>query len=177
MAKEEQGETVSFGESLSAFICSDVFKNATVFAGVIVAVISVLTARSLARKKQAADLLFSSRNDDMLQKGLKHIREHHDAEDKNIRALADDAKYESDVCTAIRYVLNHFEHVSIGIKADIYDEQMLKDGWYNLVIGVYKKTRPLVEAIREKKQSNTLLQEFEWLAKRWEASPLKVRKS
>jgi len=90
--------------------------------------------------------------------------------------MADKSKYHSEECVAIRYVLNHFEHVSIGIQHDIYDEEMLRQGWHSLVVKVYEQTQPLIAAIREMKQSNTPLQEFEWLAKRWLAKPLKARK-
>jgi len=160
---------------LSDAIGSDFAKNSAVIIGVIVAFISVITARALARKKQAADLLFSARSDKGLQDGYKHIRDHHDASNKNIRAMAEQSNFESAECVAIRYLLNHFEVMSIGIQNGIYDERMLKQCWYGLVIDTYKKSLPLIEAIREKNKSLTALQEFEWLAKRWQQKPLKAR--
>lgn len=148
------------------------FKGLIVFAGVLVAIVSVATARGVARKKQAADLLFASRSDETLQSGLKHIREFHDANDKNIRSLANT---ESAEALCVRYVINHFETVSVGIQAGIYDETMVKKSWYSTVVQTYERTLPLINATRGNTKP-TIWQEFEWLATRWRTKPLKARK-
>lgn len=157
------------------WLTNDGVRNAAVVLGVLVAVLSLLTAREVARKKQSADLLFTTRNDEKLQKGLAVIRQYHDASDKNLRSLADPEKFEDPDAVCIRYVLNHFEVVSIGIQAGIYDERMLKWSWQNLLVATYDRTEPLIKAVRERKASPTALQEFQWLAMRWKASPLKKK--
>lgn len=50
------------------------FRNAIILLGVIIAVISVKSASVTARKKQTADMIFSSRKDDTLRAGNVIIR-------------------------------------------------------------------------------------------------------
>jgi hypothetical protein len=79
-------------------ITAEVFRNFLLASGVLVAVVSVLTARTIARKKQTADLLFATRSDQTLQEGYRLVVEYSQNTNKNIRALAaagppsDDAK-------------------------------------------------------------------------------------
>lgn len=162
-----EGET-----SIVSILCSEGFRTFLIALGVLVAIISVVTARSLARKKQTADMLFASRSDSKLQEGYKHIADFHNGADKNIRTLADSKTEEA---YAVKYVLNHFELLSVGIQAGIYDEDMIKNSWCMIVCDTYERTQPLIKAVREK-QKTTVLQEFEWLATRWDKNPLKCRK-
>lgn len=155
-------------------LASEQVKTCTVMVGVVVAVISVLTARAIARKKQSADLLFATRNDDMLQNGARCLKRYVDSNDKNIASLADAANFASDEAVSVRYFLNHFENVSVGIQAGIYDEPMLKKTWYNIVVKSWEHARPLVNKLREKGAA-TVLQEYEWLHDRWKKAPLSKR--
>jgi len=155
-------------------LCFEAFQNGTLALGVAVAIASVLTARSIARKKQSADLLLASRGDELLQAGHAAIRAYYEASDKNIRNLAARAHFEGEEARAVRYLLNHFEIVSIGIQAGIYDEAMIKSCWHATVVRTWDKSRPLIAAARELNR-NTMLQEFEWLARRWKRRPLKLR--
>lgn len=151
---------------------SDCFKSVVVLTGVVVAIVSIATARSIARKKQSADLLFASRGDERLQEGYKHIREYALSADKNIRSLADNLG--SPESRAVQYVMNHFETVSIGIQAKIFDEKMIKQCWCSILIDTYTRTHPLIAVLREK-HGKTVLQEFEYLAERWKKSRVKPR--
>jgi hypothetical protein len=155
--------------------CVDVLQDGMLALGVFVATFSVLTARSIARKKQSADLLLASRGDQLLHAGHAAIRNYYDAGDKNIRVLATPEHFEGSEARAVRYVLNHYEVVSIGIRAGIYDEEMIKNCWYTEVVQTYDKTVPLIAAARGRSPTSTVLQEFEWLAKRWRRRPLKLR--
>ncbi|SKB37610.1 protein of unknown function [Luteibacter sp. 22Crub2.1] len=153
---------------------SGLFRNLLVASGVGVAVASVLTARSIARKKQSADLLFASRNDVILQNGARKLEYFVDANDRNVACLASPENIESEEAVCIRYFLNHFEAVSIGIQAGIYDEEMLKKTWYSAVVTSWERAKPLVNKLRER-FSPTVLQEYEWLHGRWKKSPLSER--
>jgi len=76
----------------------------------------------------------------------------------------------------VRYVLNHWEYVSVGIQSGIYDEKMLKNASYNTVVSLFKYARPFIEAVRENNGRPTLYQEMQWLAERWEkAGPPKKK--
>lgn len=157
------------------FLADDKTRNLFVILGVFVAIISIATSRALARKKQAADLLFASRNDDKLQKAARCIEKHHDANDRNIRALAAKGRIEEEEPTLIRHLLNHFELISVGIQNGIYDERMIKESWCGIIVRTYDQSLPFIQACREQNARQTLYQELEWLALRWKKDPLTVK--
>ncbi|MCO3694906.1 DUF4760 domain-containing protein, partial [Pseudomonas aeruginosa] len=146
------------------------------FRGSLVAIVSVLSAKAIARKKQAADLLFNSRGDEELQKGLRALAKMHDDGNTNMRAFAAKSRVDEDIPKMIRYVLNHYEYVAVGVQSKIYDEGMLRSASFNTVINLYKHSKPFIEAVRDNNQRPTIYQEFQWLAKRWEEKGLPVKK-
>lgn len=156
-------------------VASDQFRSWVICSGVLVAIGSIHASRQIARRKQAADLLFASRNDSVLQDGYKCLHTYHNATDKNLRSLVDEQNRESHDATCVRYVLNHLELVAVGIQNDIYDENMLKECWFNIVVSTYEKAQPFISAARAMKKTNSIYQEFEWLAVRWQSKPLKVK--
>jgi hypothetical protein len=149
-------------------------RNLAVVVGVGVAIVSVVTARGIARKKQSADMLFNSRGDERLQAAYRRLIEYHNGE-KNIRLLAIGEERKSEECKDIRYLLNHLESLAVGIDAGIYDEPMLKSSWCGIVTDTYTHAATYISAVREQDKRPTIYQELEWLAKRWARNPLKVR--
>jgi hypothetical protein len=162
-------------ESVCSIFAAEAFRGAVLTIGVIVAIASIRASRELARKKQAADLLFHSRTDVELQAGHAVIRKYASAADKNIRTLAESDQYETQDAKAVRYLLNHLEVVSVGVQSKIFDEKMLKDCWGNLVVHTYDLAQPLINELQKKQPSGTVLQELAWLAIRWKADPLKKK--
>jgi len=157
---------------LAELLRSEEIRGASLLIGVLVAIVSVRTARQLARKKQAADVIFAIRNDKGLSDGFSRVTSLHDGND-NMRKFADNML--SPEATEMRYVLNHFEYVSVCIQKGIFDEHLIKDCSYGTVIKLYKQALPFIEAVREKHARPTIWQELEWLANRWEKAPLKKR--
>lgn len=155
---------------------SETFRNLSFLVGVGVAVASVLSAKSTARKKQAADMLLSSRCDQELMKGLRKLAVLHEDANVNMRAFGKKDQVDSEEAQSIRYVLNHWEYVSVGIQAGIYDEQMIKEASCGTVTKLFERALPFIAALREENARPTIYQEFEWLAKSWDASPLKSKK-
>lgn len=149
-------------------------RNAAIILGVGVAIVSIGTARALARKKQAADLIFAVRSDTKMQEAAECLKDHSCSHDKNIKVLAGPKKTSKEA-ELIRYLLNHFESLSVGIQNGIYDERMLKESWYTIVIKTYQQVRPYIEEIRARDQTLTYYQEFEQLAERWKKRPLKQK--
>ncbi|CNJ18805.1 Uncharacterised protein [Yersinia aldovae] len=113
-------------ELLKSILSSEITRNIGVFIGILVAVVSVWSAKVTARKKQTADFLFASRTDSKLIDGNKCLSELHVSDDKNMRSFANRAKFDTEENINIRYVLNHYERIAVGIQAGIYDEGMLK---------------------------------------------------
>lgn len=149
-----------------------VIYNALVGVGVIVAIVSVYAQRVTARKRESANLLFHSRADTKLQDGHKVVRDRFQSNDKNLQSLATD--YETDDARSVRYLLNHFETLSVGIQSGIYDEDMLKKCWCTMVITTYDQTHSLITALRSR-DAKTVYQEFEWLALRWKKARIQAR--
>lgn len=145
-------------------------QSVLILAGVIVAVVSIASARKTARKKQTADLLLSSRADKDLVNGLRCLARLDGAENENLGSYASRDKDDTDAAVAIRYVLNHWEYVCVGIQSDIYDEEMLKRASYNTVVRLFQCARPFIEKLRQNTGRPTLYQELEWLYNRWEKS-------
>lgn len=162
-------------DELLNLLASRGMQNLLLSISAIFALVAVHQARDTARKRQSADLLLASRGDPKLQQGQRVLDSYHNARDKNIRSLALGEKDTVDEYNDLIYVLNHFETVSVGIQAGIYDEAMIKQCWCSLLISTFDQSRPLIEAMRAKSQRPTALQEFEWLAVRWKAAPLKPR--
>jgi hypothetical protein len=163
-------------ETITAILHAEGLRNFAILIGVLVAMVSIATARSLARKKQAADLLFQSRSIKELQLAAQCIEKHHNANDSNMRALANGSA-QTEESALIRSLLNHFELISVGIQSGIYDERMIKESWCTIVTRTYDQALPFIQATRERDNKQTLYQEFELLAKRWKDCPLTAKRS
>ncbi len=144
-------------------------------AGILVAIVSVWSVKSTAKKKQTADFLFAIRSDERLITAIHTLRDLHDS-DQNMRLLAGKQHTKEENVQQIRYLLNHFERLSVGVQEDIYNEKMLRKSQYTIITKTYDWAKPFIEGVREQTRSPTAFQEFECLAKQWKAAPLKKRK-
>lgn len=158
---------VGFWDCAGVVVSNDVFRNLSFLVGVAVAVVSVLSARSTAKKKQSADLLSSTKNDEELIQGLRTLASLHNRPDSNIRQYAQDDKTDSDEARSIRYVLNHWEYVSVGIQGGIYHEGMLKKASHGSLVNLFEHAQPFINRLREIKNRPSIYQEMEELAERW----------
>lgn len=146
--------------------------------GIIVAAISVISVRATAKKTQTADLLFQIRKDKKFIDSIETLNRLHES-NQNMRLLArvkselteDDLKH----AKKIRYVLNLYERLSVGISEGIYDENMMRKSQYTIVTKIYEWSKPFIDGVRKQTDSRTAFQEFEALARRWEDKPLKTR--
>lgn len=154
-------------------IGSTFFRNVSFLVGVLVAVISVLSVRATARKKQSADVIFAIRNDSLLREGIRVIREEATHHNSNIRKYAKTPDSQSDNAASIRYVLNHFEYVSVGIQNGIYDEDMFKKASFSTIMEIRRHTETYITDVRTAQNRDTIYQEFCWLCERWKKKPLR----
>lgn len=158
---------------ITGILGSEGFKGAMMLVAVSVAIVSVLSVKSTAKKKQTADLLFGTRQDEKLTAGYRCLQKLHDDSSVNMRALALGGEEHSDNANNVRYVLNHWERVFVGVRQGIYDECMLREANYNVVIRTYDRARPFIEAVREKSHVDTYWQCLEEAVERWRKVPLK----
>ncbi|SOC56483.1 protein of unknown function [Chromohalobacter canadensis] len=165
--------------SSAVWATPDIVKASITGLALIVAVVSILNAKAIAKKKQTADLLFHIRTDDLYINSVRTVLGLHNSE-ANIRLWAtEESKQDTDTVEKvqhIRYVLNHYERLSVGLQEGIYHEGMLKKSQFGTITKTYDCAKPFIEGIRERTKSDTAYQEFEWLAKRWEKSPLRKKK-
>lgn len=161
-------ECAGFFSCTGMVIEADWFRNLFFITGVLVAIASVLVVRATAKRKQSADLLFASRADKELMQGMRCLSQLHNNPDANIRRYAAKDQSQTSEAQSIRYVLNHWEYVSVGVQAGIYDEKMLWNASYSTVTGLHRHARPFIDALRETSGRGTVYQEIQWLAERWE---------
>ena len=73
---------------------------------------------------------------------------------------------------AILKVLNNLEFIAIGVHMNAFHEKSYRQMQFTNVLRVYKASKAFIEVLREENAVPTLYQDFERLAKRWEAKPI-----
>ncbi|WP_122745035.1 DUF4760 domain-containing protein, partial [Pseudomonas viridiflava] len=121
---------------------------------------------------------FNSRSDRNLIDGYQTIRSIHGSDTDNIVSYAtNDEKRKSPEAEKIRYALNFWERVAVCVSHGIYCEKIIKDSMYTTVTDAFQRAQPYIKAVRDQKHSQTPYQDFEVMAMRWLADPLKGRQS
>lgn len=133
---------------------------------------AVFSARQMTRKKNAADVIFSSKHDHELDEGMRVLHRINADENHDVGKYAYDAHSSTDEARQLRYVLNYWEYVAVGIRRGIYDEFILKDSKCNTLIHLYRNAEPFIQNVRRTNRRDTIYCELERLAKRWRANPI-----
>jgi hypothetical protein len=73
---------------------------------------------------------------------------------------------------ALRYLLNYFEFIAVGIRYGDLDEKLLKNTLRGILCGVYEAAGPLVTQRRQapagsKAEKSKTFEHLEWLYTRW----------
>lgn len=158
------------GESLGFWVQSFAIILTALFAAW-----AVYSSRQLTQRKNSADVIFNSKNDEKLRAGIKVICKLNNNPDIEISKYAYDLTNDThmqDDATAINYVLNYYEYVAVGVKERIYDEAILKKSSYTTLVHMYEFCEPYIKNIRRQNQRPTVWCEFEALAKKWQNSPI-----
>lgn len=155
---------------------------------------AIHSSRQMTRRKNSADVIFNSKNDDVLRAGIRTIRNLNNdpnveiarfayivqpassAVDQGVSNGGISQNYSVQDADAINYVLNYYEYVAVGIKRGIYDELILKDSSYTTFVHMYEFCKPYIDSVRRLNQRYTTWCEFECLAKKWLNNPLKNKK-
>ncbi|WP_369177576.1 DUF4760 domain-containing protein [Candidatus Thiodubiliella endoseptemdiera] len=56
---------------------------------------------------------------------------------------------------------SHYENISVGVNADIYDIEMIKKSQKSMIIAIYKQSEPFVVYLRKQNNNPNLYIEFE----------------
>lgn len=146
--------------------------------GVIIAAWSIYTNTQNAKKRGTIDMIVAERNNSELQKAVSRVNQLAKQNKECIYAayISEDEKFAEDRA-AILKVLNHREFMSVAILGGALDEKIYKSFQYSMLMRDWDNLSGFVTELRNKKQIQTMFQEFECLAKRWKNKPLKEKKS
>ena len=121
------------------------------------------------KRQSTLDLIIHQRSNDKLNNAVNN----------NSNSIKDLVSFMADLESSeskdIIEVLNFREFVSVGINTGIIDEKVYKRAYCSVMIRDWKLLKSTIFSIREKQNKQTLFQDFEILAKRWEKSPLKEK--
>lgn len=140
-------------------------RNFAVIVGVVVALMSLRTTIVLARRKQSSDLVFSARNDENFVAGIRVLRAHKITDD--IALLAVQPGIRSEDAAKVRYVLNYFEAIAVGVRKNIYNEEILFLNYHTTLTHLYDSALPFIRETRRSQDIPTFFKELSWLATRW----------
>ena len=73
---------------------------------------------------------------------------------------------------AVLTILNLHEFMASGVREGAFDEKTYKRLFYTMVVDHWKHLSSFVVKYRDEK-GETLYQDFQWLAKKWEKNPLR----
>lgn len=151
---------------------------------VLVAILTIYMSRKTAQRRASIDYLITTERDKQWDEGLKLIRIARDAGKNNtLAALAADgdpadenSEERAKKFGAITDALNLLEYMAVGIRENVFCEKTLKRSVYSIVVRTYEGTEDFIKQMRVKNKCSTNFQELEWLAKRWEKTPLRKSK-
>jgi|TARA_R110002167_G_scaffold95474_3_gene254198 hypothetical protein len=117
----------------------------------------------------------SCKGDEKLRSSISIVYKTHLNPEVEISKFAYKEHASSDEALSIRYILNFYEYLAVGINNKVYDESILKESMYTSLINVYERCESFIDVIRKNGQK-TAFCNFEGLAKNWVSKPLKSNK-
>lgn len=123
----------------------------------------------LARKRALIDLIIEQKSDAGLIADTQEVYRLHDGGNHLSSLVGEDSPERRKVL----HVLNNHEFIAVGIRLGAFDETVYKQMQCSNVIKMWSATSGFIHEIRKIDGKNTLFQDFESLAKRWEAKPIK----
>jgi Domain of unknown function (DUF4760) len=152
------GESVGFWIQTAAFLVS-------AGAGILV----IRHNGRLAKKRALIDLIIQQKSNKDLLAAIQTVYKL--AEDGN--HLSKLVGEDSPDRRAILEALNNIEFIAVGIRMGAFDEKTYKQMQYSNVLKLWKVSSGFIHEIRKIDGKETLFQDFERLAKKWEAKAIK----
>jgi len=154
------GETLGFWIQTAAFSLS-----------AIGAVLVIYHNGSQARRRATIDHIIHQKTDKDLLEAIKLVYKLHDNKEPFSRYCDQKDALERE---AILKVLNNHEFIALGIRKKAFEEKIYKDLQCSNFLKVWSASSGMVAELRRSENRDTLFQEFEWLARRWQKHPLKA---
>lgn len=150
------------GESIGFWI-----QTGAVFLSAVAAVYIIYHNGKLAKRRALIDLIIQQKSDEKLIEATREIYTLSKA-GNHLSQLVD-----SDKEPTILRVLNNQEFIAVGIRKGAFDETVYKEIQCSNVLKLWTATSGFIQEVRKIDGKNTLFQDFENLAKRWEKNPIK----
>lgn len=87
-------------------------------------------------------------------------------------SLATRDKAQDETRSHILSIINNYEFIALGIREGALDESIYKRAVYSQVMRDWRAMKAFIMELRRQNQIDTLFQEFELLAKRWDQQKL-----
>lgn len=158
------GETYGFWVQTGAVILSAAM-----------AVLAILHNGKMARKRTTIDVLLQENQDKTLTDAKFAV--FNLAKDPNtsfVDLYFKEKDKQTDTYKQITMLLNRYEFIAQSIRNGAFEERIYKQMQYTNITRMWDRVCPLIYEIRQRQNSQTYYQEFEWLAKRWKKKPLKA---
>ncbi|NMZ98108.1 DUF4760 domain-containing protein [Pseudomonas lundensis] len=133
---------------------------------------SIAHNEKLSRQRATIDLLLTQRTDMNLIESKKAVGVIHN-NGGDFTALAARDKVQELARSHILSIINNYEFIALGIREGALDESIYKRAVYSQVMRDWKAMKAFVMELRRQNQIDTLFQELELLAKRWDQHSLK----
>lgn len=154
------------GESLGFWV-----QTGVLFVSAIAAIWLIYDNGHSERRRATIDLVLHQQEDAELQAAIKHVRELRDDHPSSFAKYLDDT--DSETYKSVLKLLNHYEFIAAGICEGAFDETLYKRMQFTIIVRNWRALCGFIEEMRNKKNTPTLFQEFQQLAKRWEKKPLR----
>lgn len=125
----------------------------------------------LARQRATIDLLLTQRTDQNLIEAKKSVGQIHNNGGDFTSLAAKDKAQDSDR-VHILAIINNYEFIALGIREGALDENIYKRAVYSQALRDWRAMKAFIMELRRQNGIDTLFQEFELLAKRWEKEKL-----
>lgn len=128
---------------------------------------TIKSNRQNLKDRSTISYIMKRNSDDEFTEGLKVILEIDRDDDQDIKKFAKKEHRSTTEATKIRHIANHYEYLAVGVDNDIYNEEMLKKSSKGTTLKVHKAMEKYILEIRKERQSGTIYENFDDLAKRW----------
>lgn len=132
----------------------------------------------LAKKRALIDLIMQQRADEDLNKSLRRVYELTHSSERLSKFVdlsssnASDKSFPEDRAHILK-VLNNQEFIAVGIRMGAFDESVYKELQCSNVLKLWNATSGFVYELRKIENRNTIFQDLERLANKWEKKPIK----
>ena len=151
------GETWGFGIQTAVFALSAI-------AGVAV----IYFNGKQARTRALIDMLMQHKVDQELVKATRQVHQLQNSGE----SLAQHVDKNTEQRKAILKVLNTHEFIAVGVRMGAFDEKVYKQMQCSNVLRLWSSSCGFIHELRKADQKETLFQDFERLAHRWEKKPI-----